>query len=129
MSRRVGPFQHRSFTKSQAVNWLASHGLGTSGTKSQLISKVKLYQRYPTLVSNLRKRKCNNYSFRCSLEIQSVPPLTAPWKADEVLLPPITEVMFQNYASQKTEGSIGQQEKAVRIIVSRICLEANSKKR
>ena len=107
-----------SFSKTEAVNWLADHGLSVSGTRNELINKIQMYERYPNLVQKLRKRVMFNRSFPCSLEQTSIPPLTAPWKADD-MLPIVTTETFQNYASQKTEGSLGQQEKAVRMLQSR----------
>lgn len=106
-------------SKPEAVKWLADHGLGVSGTRKELIDRVRLYQRSPNLVKKLRRRYLFNRSFPCSLNQTSIPPLTAPWKAGDNLLPVVTRLMFANYAAQKREGSLGQQSKAVRMLQSR----------
>ena len=79
-----------SLSKPEAVKWLAEHGLGITGNKKQLIDRIRLYQRYPGLVKTLRKRFKHNRTFPCSLDETTIPPLTAPWKADDNLLPPVT---------------------------------------
>ena len=38
------------YTKQQAASWRSNHGLGVSGTKQDLINRVRLYERYPKLV-------------------------------------------------------------------------------
>ena len=105
-------------TKQQAASWLSNHGLGVSGTKQDLINRVRLYERYPKLVETL-KNKLKDKPFVCSLDEKSIPPMTAPWKADDDLLPLVTQQMFEQYAAQKRQGSLGQQEKANRMLQSR----------
>ncbi len=106
-------------SKPEAVQWLANHGLGVSGNKKQLNDRIRLYERYPGLVRKLRQRFKYNRKFPCSLDENTIPPLTAPWKADDNILPKVTPFMFSKYASNKREGSLGQQAKAVQMLQSR----------
>ena len=41
-----------------------------------------------------------------------VPPLTTKWDSDERKYPKVTPSMFAEYAAKKTEGGLGQQQKA-----------------
>ena len=49
----------------------------------------------------------------------NIPPLTAPWTSDDSLYPYITSSMFKKHASNKREGSLGQQQKGYIILTSR----------
>ena len=110
---------NRLLSKPEAAKWLANHGLGVSGNKNQLNDRIRLYERYPGLVKKLRQRLVHNRKFSCSLDENTIPALTAPWKADDNLLPKVTPLIFSKYASHKREGSLGQQDKAVRMLQSR----------
>ena len=71
------------------------------------------------LVEKLRIRNMHNRTFPCALDEASIPPLSAAWEADHSLWPNVSEAMFLKYCSQKREGNIGQQAKAVRMLESR----------
>lgn len=108
-----------SLTKEEAVKWLSNLGLQVTGSKEELINKIKKYQLYPNLVKKLRSRTSRNRDFQTSLDPLSIPPLTAKWSNDMSTLPNIDKDIFDWYSSQKKEGSRGQQEKAYRMIQSR----------
>ena len=110
---------NRLLSKTDIVKWLKDHGLAVSGTKKELTDKVNMYQRYPDLVKKLRQRTLFNTSFPCSLDQTAIPPITAHWKADDNSLHTVTREIFKNYAAHKHEGSLGQQDKAVRMLQSR----------
>lgn len=57
------------FTKETAAKWLANLGVACSGTKEELISRIKTFKKYPKLVSKLQKRAQRNFKFSCSLEV------------------------------------------------------------
>ena len=76
-------------SKEEAVEWLHDIGLAVSGTKEELINRIKKYKRYPKLVSKLRSKAKRLYSFSCSLDPLTIPPYNARWKADDKLLPPV----------------------------------------
>jgi len=107
------------FSKEEASKWLKDIGLSTSGSKDELINKIKTYLRYPCLVEKLKTKACRNYTFPCSLDPLTVPPFTAKWVTDEKMYPKVSQSVFVKYASNKTQGSQGQQEKAFRLLQSR----------
>ena len=39
-------------TRPEAVSCLSDHGLGVSGSKQELINRIRLHERYPNLVKN-----------------------------------------------------------------------------
>jgi len=43
------------YSKEQAIEWLRNIGLATSGTKQELVSRIKKYKKYPKLLSKLKK--------------------------------------------------------------------------
>jgi len=107
------------YSKEQAIEWLRNIGLATSGTKQELVSRIKKYKKYPKLLSKLTSRATCYYKFQCSLDPLTIPSINAPWKNDTSKYPKVSRGMFINYAAQKKEGSQGQQEKAFRILQSR----------
>ena len=108
-----------SFTKETAAKWLADLGLACSGTKEELVQRIKTFQKWPKLVSTLQKRAKRNFKFTCSLDPTSIPTPSITWKEDDTLYPKITEAKFQKYMDHKKEGNKGQLEKAHRMLQSR----------
>ena len=107
------------FTKDKAVEWLRDIGLSVSGTRDELLTRIRKYMRYPNLVEKLKSKAHHNYTFTCSLDPLLIPPITGPWKTEDSLLPKVSQAMFCDFISHKKEGSLGQQEKAVRMLQSR----------
>ena len=106
------------FSRREAVEWLRDIGLAVNGTREELQCRIKKYIRYPKLVNKL-KRKCrSHFKFSCSLDPLCIPPITAKWKTNYESLPIVTLEAFKVYASHKKEGSLGQQEKAYRMLHS-----------
>ena len=68
------------------------------------------------------------YSFPCSLDPLDIPPVNAKWSLEDGNLPPVTEQTFKCYASQKIEGSLGQQDKAIKMLQSRKIIVVKSLK-
>ena len=108
-----------SYSVKDATKWLSNHGLSVSGTKHELNNRIQLYQRYPKLVEKYRKRVVYNRTFPCALEYSLIPAITAPWIPDREAWPPVSETVYLSYCTQKREGNVGQQEKAVRMLESR----------
>ena len=108
----------QNFSKEEASIWLRNLGLTVSGTREELLDRVKKFIRYPRLVERLQKRAENNFKFQCSLDPLTIPPITAKWRTSEKL-PFVSHEIFKKYSSLKQEGSIGQQEKAARMLQSR----------
>ena len=108
-----------ALSKEKAIEWLKNIGLSTTGNKRELIIRINKYKRYPKLVSKLQGRAKKYYSFSCSLDPLSIPSPTASWQDDVKLYPNVSSDTFIHYASQKREGSQGQQEKAFRMLQSR----------
>ena len=106
------------FSRREAVEWLRDIGLAVNGTKEELQCRIKKYIRYPKLVNKLKTKCRSQFKFSCSLDPLCIPPITAKWKTNYESLPIITLEAFKVYASHKKEGSLGQQEKAYRMIHS-----------
>jgi len=106
-------------SKDQAVSWLKDLGVSTSGTKDELVERIRKFKRYPKLVDKLQRKCKSQYRFPCSLDPLSIPQVNANWQVIDKLLPKITQKSFLEYASQKLEGSQGQQEKAFQMVQSR----------
>ena len=107
------------FSREEAVEWLRDVGLAVSGTKEELINRIKKYKRYPKLTNKLRSKAKRLYTFSCSVDPKTIPPCNARWKVDDKMLPTVSRSTFLKYSSQKKEGSQGQQEKAFRMLQSR----------
>ena len=110
-------------TKEQHVAWLASIGVSTSGTKDDVIERVNTFKKYPRLVEKLRKKANRAYKFPTALQPTDIPPKTAQWSSDSDQLPKVNNEGYMSYCSNKTEGNVGQQEKAVK---SRKIVSVNS---
>ena len=108
-----------AITKEKAIEWLKNIGLSTSGNKRELIIRINKFKRYPKLVAKLQGRAKQHYAFPCSLDPLSIPPPNASWKDEISMYPKVSNEIFNHYASQKLEGSQGQQEKAFRMLQSR----------
>ena len=91
-----------SFTKEEALEWLKDIGLSSSGTKEELINRIKRFIRYPKLVKRLKNKAKRFYKFSTSLNPLEIPPTTGRWVSNNDLLPKITKEQFELYASQKT---------------------------
>ena len=115
-----------SYSVKDATKWLSNHGLSVSGTKHELNNRIQLYQRYPKLVEKYRKRVVYNRTFPCALEYSLIPAITAPWIPDREAWPPVSETVYLSYCTQKREGNVGQQEKAVRMLESRKIVNVKS---
>ena len=106
----------KKFSKEEAEKWLRDIGLAVTGNKDELINRIIKYKRYPKLVNKLKLKAKRNYSFKCSLDPLSIPSPNARWSKDDKSYPAMTKSSFFTYASNKKEGSQGQQEKAFRIL-------------
>ena len=104
------------FTKDEAAEWLRELGLAVSGTRDELIKRIRKYMRYPKLINKLKLKASRHFSFPSSLNPNSIPPVTAKWEVDDALWPTVTQKTFLSYSSQKREGSQGQEEKAFRML-------------
>lgn len=113
-------------TKEDCIIWLKNLGLSTSGSKDELLSRMKKFQRFPNLVRKLQLKAERNYSFSCSLNPIDIPPISAKWTLDEKYLLFMNDKTFYTYASQKSEGSSGQQEKAAKMLQSRKIVNVKS---
>ena len=98
--------------------WLASIGVSTFGTKDDVIKRVNTYKKYPRLVGKLKKKANRAYKFLTALQPTDIPPKTAQWSSDSDQLPKVNNEGYMSYCSNKTEGNVVQQEKAVRLIKS-----------
>eukprot|EP00111_Clytia_hemisphaerica_P012263 TCONS_00036004-protein len=107
------------FTKEEALEWLKDIGLSSTGSKDELINRIKRFICYPKLVKKLKNKAKRHYKFSSSLNPLEIPPSTAKWSSNHDSYPNITSEQFKSYASQKSEGSQGQQMKAVRMFQSR----------
>ena len=81
------------------------------------MNRKRKYERYPKLVEKLRNRTKANRTFSTSLDPLSIPPVSAKWTVDN--LPYLSKEILLDYLANKKQGSIGQQEKAHRMIQSR----------
>ena len=81
-----------------------------SGTKDDLIKKIKQLKKYPNLLQKFETRAKRQYSFPTSLPPNQIPPNTSLWKAEN--FPEINKSVFESYCKFKRQGVAGQQEKA-----------------
>ena len=107
------------FQKKDCIKWLTDHGLSTSGTLDELHIRINKFKLYPSLTEKLIRKAERIFVFKTFLDPTNVPPLTAPWTSDDSLYPFIKSSMFKKYASNKREGSLGQQQKGYIILTSR----------
>ena len=107
------------WTREQCVDWLRSVGVpgSVSGTKSDLIKKIKQFKKYPNLLQKFETRAKRQYSFPTSLPPNQIPPNTSLWKQEN--FPEINKSVFENYCKFKRQGVAGQQEKAHKLFTSR----------
>ena len=105
--------------KKDCIKWLTDHGLSTSGTLDELYIRINKFKLYPFLTEKLKRKAERIYVFKTFLNPTNIPPLTAPWTSDDSLYPYITSSMFKKYASNKREGSLGQQQKGYIFLTSR----------
>ena len=114
------------FSKDDAQKWLREHGLQVSGNKEELLSRIKKFLPYPNLLKKIKNRTTRNkHQFQCSLNPLDIPPASAAWKTDYDSLPKVTQEVLNKYSSHKIEGSMGQQQKAIRMLQSRkiVCVK------
>ena len=112
--------------KEQHVAWLASIGVSTSGRKDDVIKRVNTFKQYPRLVEKLKKKANRAYKFPTALQPTDIPPKTARWSSNSDHLPEVNDEGYISYCSDKTEGNVGQQEKAVRLCKSRKIVSVKS---
>ena len=62
----------------------------------------------------------HNGSFMLRSRGKSKQQMTAIWTNNEELFPTVTDEMIYNYCSMKKQGNLGQQEKACRMLQSRV---------
>ena len=105
--------------KEQATKWLSDHGIACSGKKEELITRIKTYLKYPKLAQKLKLRTKRYAVFPSSLEQNDIPKPSSSWSADDSMYPKMSKEIFNSYSAQKKEGSMGQQEKAYRMVQSR----------
>ena len=110
-------FKVSQWTKEQCIEWLNGIGVRHTGTKEELLARIAKYQKFPSLVKKLKHRANRQYNFVTALNVNDIPPNTVLWKDDNY--PKVTKAMFEKYCCQKRQGSLGQQEKAHRLFVSR----------
>ena len=109
----------KAFSKVECAEWLKKIGQSASGTVEELRAKIDKFSVYPNLVRRLQQKAQANYKFQCSLDPLSIPPIRANWCTSEDFFPVVNEDIFNSYCSLKKQASIGQQEKAVRMLQSR----------
>ena len=107
------------WTREQCVDWLRSVGVpgSISGTKNDLIKKIKQFKKYPNLLQKFETRAKRQYSFPASLPPNQIPPNTSLWKQEN--FPEINKSVFENCCKFKRQGVAGQQEKAHKLFTSR----------
>ena len=103
-------------TKEDCIAWLSSIGYSINSTKEELEQKVACFRRFPGIVQKLKSCAEKAYSFPTSLDLKTIPQSTANWKTEEGTFPKVDKRIFTNYASQKRQGSIGQQQKATHML-------------
>ena len=113
-------------TKEQHVPWLASIGVSASGTRDDVIKTVNTFKKYPRLVEKLKKKANRAYKFPTALQSTDIAPKTARWSSNSGQLPKVNDEGYVSYCSNETEGNIGLQEKAVRLLKSRKIVSVKS---
>ena len=113
-------------TKEQHVAWLASIGVSTSSTKEDVIKRVNTFKKRPRLVEKLKKKANRAYKFPTALQPTDIPPKTAQWSSNFGQLPEVNDEGYMRYCSNKTEGNVDKQEKAVRSLKSRKIVSVKS---
>ena len=120
----IGPMM-----KDQAVKWSKRFGTASvSGNKNELLDRIKKFSKYyPKIVEKLTRKASWSYSFATSLEGENTPP---PFSSNKILneyhLSAVSNDTILTYASAKTEGSSGQQERAYRLFQSRKIVSVRS---
>ena len=104
----------KKFSKEEAEKWLRDIGLAVTGNKDELINRIIKYKRYPKLKLKAKR----NSSFKCSLDPLSISSPNARCFKDDKNYPAVTKSSYFPYASNKKEGSQGQQEKALLFLLN-----------
>ena len=105
--------------KDDCAKWLRERGITTTGTLTELQMRIRKFNLYPSLSEKLKKKNEKNYSFETSLDPLTIPPPSAAWNSNETQYPTVTETMFKTFASKQREASLGQQDKAYKMLASR----------
>ena len=105
--------------KDDCTKWLRERGISTIGTLTEVQMRIRKFNLYPSLSEKLKKKNEKNYSFETSLDPLTIPPPSAAWISNEIQYPTVTETMFKKYASNKREASLGQQDKAYKMLASK----------
>lgn len=93
--------------------------LKATGTKPELINRLRIFQENNELLEKQLKEVNNTYAFHTSLEEPEIPPLSSAWSADRSLYPKVDSNMVSTYTGYKKQGSKGQFRKARRVFLSR----------
>ena len=107
------------FSKDECVKYLTEIGVSHTGTLDELKTRIILFDRTPNLVNKLRAKAQRLYTFKCSLDPIKIPAPSTKWTSSESMYPHVNADMIHMYATQKREGSIGQQQKAWQFVSSR----------
>ena len=116
------------FTKEEASKWLSELSLACSGKKDELISRIKSHLKWPKLIQKLKFRTKRQSSFPCSLDSNEIPQPSTSWTLQTSFYLNVSDEIFNAYASLKKEGSMGQQEKAYRMLQSRKIVSVKASK-
>ena len=81
--------------------------------------RIRKFNLYPSLAKKLKEKSEKKFSFETSLDPSNIPLPSAAWDAKETNYPTVTETMFNEFVSKKREASLGQQEKAYKMLASR----------
>ena len=88
-----------NFTKEEAQKWLKDHGLTVSGTRDELLMRIRKFSKFPKLWTKLKSRTNSQYKFPTSLDPLEIPPINAPWYLNYEGLPKMNESTFQYFKS------------------------------
>ena len=116
----------QKLTCDQCIEKLKEIGQHGSGTLEEMKMRLRRFSLYPRLYQRLKLKAQREYKFQYSLDPNEVPIISGKWCLDEKFYPAVNEDIFNAYCSFKRQGNKGQQEKALRILQSKIIVSVKT---
>jgi len=116
----------KALTREECILKLKEIGQHGSGSADDMRIKLRKFCLYPKLYERLRNKAQWNFKFECSLDPNVIPPISAKWDNDDSFYPIVSDKIFKEYCSFKSQGNKGQQEKAYRMLQSRKIIPVKS---
>lgn len=114
----IGSSDVDMWTKAKCVDFLRTvKGAKLSGSKSELLSRVKGYTEHPEILESIQKAP--QLTLTTALDIESIDETSLHWNSDTNYLPSVTIDTVECYVKTRKQAAQALQEKGYRIFASR----------